>query len=136
VLWANRRREDCVGAKPPQKWSLWPWRSAPSSPGKPNAFIQGILDLERVTNGLVTFDFLVDEEGSFINASQVANALKAKPASADARPGTKLLIVSGPDGFTKYLAGPRILCDGADIQSPIEGQLGRLPLHGWTVVKL
>lgn len=143
VLWANRRREDCVGAKPPppQHWSFWPRRSTPPSAAEePNDFIRGLLNLERSSNGLVTFDFLVDEEASVINTTRISAALsKSNLTSPDARlSGTKLLIVSGPEGFIQYLSGPKTLCDGADTTNPIGGQLSRLIslLDGWTVVKL
>ncbi|KAF5724322.1 cytochrome-c mitochondrial import factor CYC2 [Fusarium mundagurra] len=57
-------------------------------------------------------------------------------------PGKNLLIVSGPDGFIEYYAGPKIWIGGQQTQGPISGIAGYLqtqnPLlaRDWLVLKM
>ena len=75
-------------------------------------------------------DYFVDEENTLIRPG-VVNGLLRDPTS-----GKKLLIVSGPEGFINYWAGPKQWLDGREVQGPLAGALGRMDTTGWEIVKL
>ncbi|KAF4963534.1 hypothetical protein FSARC_8471 [Fusarium sarcochroum] len=64
-----------------------------------------------------------------------------KPSEV-ATPGKNLFIVSGPDGFIEYYAGPKIWLGGQQTQGPIAGVAGRLQRQNpaltrdWLVLKM
>ncbi|KAI9746393.1 MAG: mitochondrial peripheral inner membrane protein [Claussenomyces sp. TS43310] len=136
VLWANRRREDCVGGKPPQRYSLWS-RSKESTPApSPSALVQEMNQLEHESRGRVTFEYFVDEEGTCIDPGRISRAVRSGSGSPPSTEGGRLLVISGPDGFIKHLAGPKQLRGDAEVGGPLGGCLSRLCLDGWTLVKL
>jgi hypothetical protein len=49
---------------------------------------------------------------------------------------TKLILVSGPEGFVDYWAGRKRLEDGQEVQGPLGGALGEMQVEGWKVWKL
>ncbi|KAG8625578.1 hypothetical protein KVT40_005979 [Elsinoe batatas] len=96
--------------------------------------------------------YFIDEEGSFISKAHLKHVL-TRPAlprhaatyigagnNARSKRRKKLVIVSGPDGFVEYFAGPRDLVNGRVINGKVSGVLGELKreglLKGWEVVKL
>ena len=89
-------------------------------------------------------DYFVDEEGTFLTPSAVKQAIGSlnalRPLShsgSDSRTaGRRLLIVSGPEGFVTYWAGPKQWINGREVQGPLGGVLGQIKLDGWEVVKL
>ena len=74
--------------------------------------------------------------------------LEARCSCTGTRPGgasssgKKLMMVSGPDGFTSALAGPKRWADGKERQGPVGGMLGDLKRKSpgswadWLVLKL
>jgi cytochrome-b5 reductase len=143
VLWANRRREECTGGRRAIKSSWWSWgrptaEDTLSEP--PNRIVQELQGLERRFGGRVKVDYMVDEEGSFIGKSDVlkvtSGILKSIEGIKPAQPGKKLLLISGPEGFINFYAGPREWEHGKLGQGPVGGLLGGLGLNDWTVMKL
>ena len=100
-------------------------------------------------------EYFVDEENSFVTE----NLLKARlnyPWPEDTAcvsigisedgyemrteperpPGSKLVIVSGPDGFVKHYAGSKVWSGGQEIQGALGGVLKDIIPQGWEVWKL
>ena len=151
ILWANRKREDCVGGVSDTSsdscgagsWSISRLWSKPPGADKmrpsPNYAIQKhpvVRDLEdakvsrSASNSKLRVDYFIDEENGFIQPRRVSNLLQ------EASQGKNLLIVSGPDGFINYWAGPKQWFNGREIQGPIAGILGGMDTTGWEIVKL
>lgn len=155
VLWANRRREDCVGgvsdtaAKAAgQGWTSWLcWSSTKnaSDRGEPSAdLVPGnavVRQLQSLKQGMFTspdhrrellVDYFVDEEGTRITPAHISRLL----AAAQTGDGKRLVIVSGPEGFISYFAGPKEWADGREVQGRVGGILETLDRGSWEVVKL
>jgi hypothetical protein len=134
ILWANRRREDCVGGK--EKSRSW-WKSNTNpTPATPNIFMRELLDLEKRHDRQLAIDYFVDEEGTFITKKQILRATNGERGMDLENSGRKLLLISGPDGFVEYFAGPRKWEDGKQVQGLARGVVGQLGLKEWTVVIL
>lgn len=143
ILWANRRREDCVGARKAvrRSWRSWGWPTAEDTLGEsPNRIVEELQGLEKRFEGRVRVDYMVDEEGSFIGKSDVlkitSSSLKSREGAKAVKAGTKLLLISGPDGFVEFYAGSREWENGKLGQGRFGGVLGGLGLNDWTIVKL
>ena len=85
----------------------------------------------------LSVDYLVDEEGTFVDQKMISaltgKATKYEPGSAS---GSKLLLVSGPEGFVSFLAGPKRWEDGKEKQGNLGGIIGEIGLADWLVWKL
>ncbi|SMR59228.1 unnamed protein product [Zymoseptoria tritici ST99CH_1E4] len=156
ILWASRRREDCVGgsndSEPAKRVSSW-WQSVASTDTKanavdlPNAEKGALVSLleslksqaaatEEPSHRLVV-DYFVDEEGSAVKPEDVKRLLTSlSRADSSAEGGRKLLLVSGPPGFITYWAGSKQWVNGREVPGPLRGVLSTLDLGGWEVVKL
>ncbi|KAK5108093.1 hypothetical protein LTR62_008810 [Meristemomyces frigidus] len=150
VLWACRRREDCAGGvsdakQPPRAGSSWfpsSWTSSgvelidDAAELPANTVVRHIRFLKQppdpVTSKLL-IDYFVDEEGTQITPSHVAKLLHS---GSNNTPGTRLLLISGPDGFVNHWAGPKEWLGGREVQGRLGGELGEVDLGGWRVVKL
>ncbi|KAK3216751.1 hypothetical protein GRF29_1g887784 [Pseudopithomyces chartarum] len=156
LLWANRRREECEGGSN-DEWSRpagtespsW-WRSIlGSSQGTAqeipihhmNSFRKGLVvrELEALkarsqdSPQSLQVQYYVDEEKSFIKPSDVVERIQKTPSTSE---GSRLILVSGPDGFVEYWAGKKLWFDGREIQGPLGGMLGKMDLKDWKVVKV
>jgi ferredoxin-NADP reductase len=142
ILWANRRREDCVGGQDervpePKSFSSW-FSSAKSSAQKviPVAQSKGLTVqlLEtlqsQIKPGQLSIDYFVDEEKKFVNLADVARLLGVK------RNGKALILISGPDGFVEYWAGKKEWRMGQETQGVLGGQLAKMDRKGWEVIKI
>lgn len=156
VIWANRRREDCLGGQndlsTPSSGSSWwsrlipslPWRSKEvqqtgNTGAPPNITVAQLEDFKRQYPGLFTVDYFVDEENTLINKDAVlkfTNTAAAPLPGGLARRRKKLILISGPDGFVSYLAGPKLWVDGKEAQGPLQGLMRQLNLKDWVVWKL
>ncbi|KAF2671901.1 hypothetical protein BT63DRAFT_422417 [Microthyrium microscopicum] len=156
ILWANRRREECVGAPIAKAASggmldkLWSSKTSAVKkeevkPEEKGLVVQILEEMQtRVATGALRVEYFVDEEDTFIKHSHVRSILAAaaKPVEgavqtpSSGRPGAKLILVSGPQGFIDYWAGRKRLEGGQEKQGPIGGALGEMDLHGWKVWKL
>lgn len=139
ILWANRSRDDCVGGINPDlpnravpgRWTLTSWFSSPPiQPTRPASPEKGpiVKDLEALSAahpGQVTVEYFVDSERTLINKAAILKALTApttvSPSTNSFHPTETQIIISGPEGFTKYLAGPRIWQNGREEQGPVIG---------------
>lgn len=151
ILWANRKREDCTGGtsdSPPEAsagswWSLsrlWlngaskEVQATPMSRQRKHEIVQVLEQAKRSdttsSSRKLHVDYFVDDEGTFIHPREIGRLLQR--SSSD----RKLLIVSGPEGFVNYWAGPKQWLNGREVQGPTAGVLGNMDTSGWEVVKL
>ena len=151
ILWANRRREDCVGGISPstsltkpytQSWlrktlgapSTGERESSVSNTTQPSSIVRQFQHYERQK---ISVEYFVDEEHSFIKPEQVAERLKPEAVNHVNNPQpSRFILVSGPDGFVAYWAGKKPMEGGEDSQGPVGGVLSRLDLGEWKVYKL
>ncbi|KAI5357987.1 Putative NADH:cytochrome b5 reductase, FAD-binding domain, ferredoxin reductase-type [Septoria linicola] len=158
ILWASRRREDCIGGyndtQPENKSTGWNfWGSAkPAKKGEkvedlPNAekgaLVTLLESLKKRSAGVqgqnprLQVDYYIDEEGSFIRPEDVKRMLyRLSRSQKDSDSGRNILFVSGPEGFLSYWAGSKQWSNGREVQGPLRGVLSTLDLSGWDVVKL
>lgn len=144
IVWANRRREDCVGGGGSRKGGE---RFNAKEPG--NLIVNELSALQERHPGNLTIEYLVDEEGQFLDSkrvlslttppkSQRARSGKLTPTPTTAAPDSKpLLFISGPEGFVTFLAGPKRWEGGKEGQGDVGGVIGRLGgSRYWRVWKL
>ncbi|OSS47900.1 hypothetical protein B5807_06624 [Epicoccum nigrum] len=162
ILWANRRREECVGGVSDDKGSpkashnrLGWWKSvligssetatlvglskdepAESAAPQDKGLIVKELDALKANNTIAVqglkVQYYVDEENTFIQPEDI----KTKMTSTSQEKGSKLIIVSGPDGFIEHWAGRKIWAEGREVQGPLGGVLKGMDLGDWKVFKL
>lgn len=162
ILWANRKREECVGGVSDDQGSpntsqnrLGWWRSVlvgsnetatvvglaeddarGSETSKEKGLIVKELDALKANNTIATHglevQYYVDEEKTFIQPEDV----KKRMTSISQEKGSKLIIVSGPDGFIEHWAGRKLWADGREVQGPLGGVLKGMDLGDWKVFKL
>lgn len=151
ILWANRKREDCAGgiSDTPNitttKSSWWlPSRNAKTSSTatKPDLFptsvnqgaiVRELQDLKSRYPGQITVDYFVDEENSFISTKAIKAHIDSVQPSSDTK---KMIIISGPEGFINYMAGPKVWAHGYELQGPVKGIIQQLDLDNWEIWKL
>ena len=160
ILWANRRREECIGGvsddkpKATQNRLGW-WKSvligssetatlvglskdepAESAAPEDKGLIVKELDALKANNTIAVqglkVQYYVDEENTFIHPEDI----KKRRASTSQEKGSKLIIVSGPDGFIEHWAGRKIWAEGREVQGPLGGVLKGMDLGDWKVFKL
>lgn len=146
VLWASRKREDCVGGvsdtlvEQSIVSGVWKWLAgtqvAKETTSDRNTIVL-LLDLlkqqSHTGDGTLKIDYFVDEERTEIRAETIAKLLKSSSASDNAE---KIILVSGPEGFINYWAGPKVFVNGREEQGKLGGALSRMSLQDWQVVKL
>ncbi|PSN70671.1 hypothetical protein BS50DRAFT_266126 [Corynespora cassiicola Philippines] len=160
VLWASRRREECVGGvsdgvfrgEKARRKGWWGSLVGGAEEQQQQQQEQGLEEGEKgvlvkelealkgrgetQTRGL-SVGYYVDEEGSRIEPGDVVRALGVHDAAEEKKKkGSKVIMVSGPDGFIEYWAGRKLWVDGREVQGPLGGVLGKMDLKGWSVVKL
>ncbi|KAK2766649.1 hypothetical protein FQN54_005960 [Arachnomyces sp. PD_36] len=153
ILWANRRKEDCAGGisdlatSSKQARSWWsrlsgfyksePVAPPPTSVEEDNAMVKELEVLKSEYPGRITVDYFVDEENSFIGKDSILDFTKeSRPIPEGEQPGKKLILISGPEGFVNYFAGPKVWDHGKAVQGPLRGVLQQLHLNGWSIWKL
>lgn len=124
ILWANRRREDCEGGTS---------AIVPTSRSRKNRMVQDIEELQQKYSKSLSVEYLVDEEGSVLDPKKLSLLVQADTNDTSAG---RLLLISGPEGFVNYFAGPKKWEGGKEDQGSLGGVLGRQGLKGWTVWKL
>ncbi|GIK06497.1 mitochondrial peripheral inner membrane protein [Aspergillus viridinutans] len=153
ILWANRRRDDCLGgcndtsaideAQQRSWFSRLFGSSKPSSPppvgpiqdpAATSLMVREIEALKARYPGQVTVDYFVDEESSFIEKKSITRFTDS--ASSSGPPGGEMILVSGPEGFISYMAGPKLWAQGMELQGPLNGVINELDLKDWAVWKL
>ncbi|KAK2865463.1 hypothetical protein FQN49_003546 [Arthroderma sp. PD_2] len=150
ILWANRRREDCLGGcsdSPGSQQSWWSKLFSVSRDGETpeettdvkqkNYVVEQLEELKRLYPKKLTVDYFVDEEKTLIQKDSIMKFIDSRAQHPLVGPKKKkLILISGPDGFINYLAGPKIWRDGRDYQGPLRGILRELSISGWSVWKL
>ncbi|KAI1981694.1 mitochondrial peripheral inner membrane protein [Ophidiomyces ophidiicola] len=148
ILWANRRREDCRGGKgnsatgtPKRRWSLFLGNSGQKQTTElteePHGFtVAQLEELKAQSRGQLSVDYFVDEENTLINEALLSKTIQKADNQPDHDSTRKLVLVSGPDGFVNYLAGPKLWRAGTEVQGPLQGLLKQLDLQGWVIWKL
>lgn len=110
VLWANRYKEDTL-----------------HNTNHPNPIINYLNNLVTTHDRDIQVTYFTDEERSFITATAISAALDRVRASSntntDVTNTETQIIISGPEGFISYLAGPKIWKDGREQQGPLGGVL-------------
>lgn len=155
LLWANRRREECEGgfgdqALPdPTAQASW-WKSllglgkdskqaAPmgaqkiARKGLIVRELEALQERGQAATGGLDVQYYVDEERLFIQPGDVTKRIHSEPHEG---PGSRLILISGPDGFVEYWAGKKLWVEGREVQGPLRGVLGKMDLKNWQVVKL
>jgi hypothetical protein len=162
ILWANRRREECIGGVSDDHIPVNPvfqagsrWRSllgmgqpavqeaSPLVVSQSKGIIVQELEALKERGDLRTRElsvhqelsvqYYVDDENTFIKPADVAKRLHI---STPGETGSKLILVSGPDGFIEHWAGKKLWVGGREVQGPLGGVLGQMDLKDWKVFKL
>ncbi|KAK4505069.1 hypothetical protein PRZ48_003032 [Zasmidium cellare] len=151
ILWANRKREDCIGGqsdtKRIQSLSWWPFSRSSvdekEANGEKGALVSMLEDLKKqagiphARSSRLLVDYYVDDEGTLMKPQDVTETVRRiSKQENNTVPGRKVLIVSGPDGFVNYWAGPKQWIGGREVQGPLKGVLSAMDLDDWEVVKL
>jgi hypothetical protein len=156
ILWANRRRDECLGGVSDDKpntiagesrrgwWQSLVGASEPAQEEQPaashrvqpkGAIVQELDALKErgkaATRG-VSVQYYVDEEKTFIQPSDLERTISRTPAEK----GSRIIMVSGPDGFIEHWAGRKQWVGGRETQGPLGGVLGKMDLGDWKVFKL
>lgn len=156
LLWANRRREECEGgfgdeavldasAQQPSWWKgllglgqhsnqALPVDSRKvASKGLIVRELEALKERSQAATGGLNIQYYVDEERSFIKPGDVARRIHTEPLDGQ---GSRLILISGPDGFVEYWAGKKLWVEGREVQGPLGGVLAKMDLGDWHVVKL
>lgn len=154
VMWATRRREECAGGRSntvqeKKGWSWFGWASkteekqvvdSEQEQGVLVRMLEDVKEEARVEDGQssrIMVDYYVDEEGTYIKPEDVKTVLDKLRHTGDGEThGRNVLIVSGPEGFVNYWAGPKQWMNGCEVQGPVRGVLATLNLDDWAVFKL
>ena len=143
ILWASRKREDCLGGVSDTKTQA-PWLSrflgrsvAPvqTPPDLASPIVRELEMLKLRYPCRVTVDYFVDEENTFIGEQAISDYTKSTDTQ-DTSSKSKLILVSGPDGFISSMAGPKVWAQGMELQGPLQGIIKHLGLNDWLVWKL
>lgn len=135
ILWANRRREDCLGGTTGELAQQQP--EIEDNIGK---LVNELETLRQKHPEKLKVDYLVDEEGTSLDQKRLSsltrNDSQLKYGAVTTRIDSKLLFVSGPEGFVNFLAGSKRWENGKEMQGELGGLIGRLGLRDWKVWKL
>lgn len=152
ILWANRRREDCAGGlndntadfQVQRSWFSGLFKSQPAAQSAQQDATEGVApsrvvrELEALKSqypGQVTVDYFVDEENTFIKKQDILNFTNSTRLS-NGSSKNKMILVSGPEGFIGYMAGPKLWAQGMEVQGPLRGIISELDLNDWATWKL
>jgi ferredoxin-NADP reductase len=143
ILWASRRREDCVGGQSDAtsaSTGLASWFASTKSsterslPDSLNTMGQIVRLLETLKSqnqpDQLSVQYYIDEERQYIKPTDVSRLLEQP------QKGRALILISGPDGFVEYWAGKKQWAMGREAQGVLGGQLANMNKNGWTVVKI
>ncbi|CAG7930752.1 unnamed protein product [Penicillium olsonii] len=145
ILWANRLKDDCAGGQSDslklsakQGW-FFSWFGSKSETPQivsvrdedRSLIVRELEALKSQYPGQVTVDYFLDEDNTFIGKEAVRASIDS---SSDSK--SKLILVSGPEGFISYMAGPKLWAQGQELQGPLNGIIRELDLKDWGVWKL
>ena len=113
VMWSNRRREDCIGGisdtKTTSSWfGSWFWSQRTDRALEQSSprcdIVNELEDLKTQFDDRLKVDYFVDEEESLISIEALKPVLTSWGAALSDQ--NQLILVSGPEGFVAWLAGP------------------------------
>ena len=150
ILWACRRREECVGGgRGGERGVRGGWRAVFGLGGKgvveegegccadDGVIVQELEALKKKAGGRLQVEYFVDEEKTFIRPAHIREHLRHSQSAQGAQEGGQnLILVSGPDGFIEHWAGKKVWVGGKEAQGPLGGVLCELELKDWKVWKL
>ncbi|KAG9232102.1 hypothetical protein BJ875DRAFT_506231 [Amylocarpus encephaloides] len=135
ILWANREREELHDEN-----HTGISTTSNISHKIQNPVVKIITELQQKHPGCLKVMYLVDEEGTMINQKLISSAMKRDEKTIQRDTNTsmysKLLFVSGPEGFVNHFAGPKKWQGGGEQQGGVGGILGNMGITGWKVWKL
>ena len=129
ILWANRSSQDCASPRPLKNLG---------TENEPNRLFSDLKALAENKSDQVRVEYFVDEEKKYVTEKVLKNYLNPRRIDPN-RPlsvGRKLVMISGPDGFVDYIAGPKEWKEGRHTQGGLGGILKKTQAHGWDVWKL
>jgi cytochrome-b5 reductase len=130
VVWANRKREDCVGG----------YSQDVVVKDTAGYIARELQALQKKYPDNLQVDYLVDDEGTFLDQKRISPLIttpsEVKFGPVTTRIDSKLLFVSGPEGFVSYLAGPKRWDGGKEGQGELGGVLRRMGVRDWKIWKL
>ena len=142
ILWANRRREDALGLPMNDQDKHAEKHSSTARPySLPSLLARELTNLQQAYEGKLSLQYFNDDQKTFITEDLLAKCFsdstrQAKKCLEEESTGRKLILISGPDGFVKYYAGPKVWQGGVEHTGPLGGILQRLDLSDWEVWKL
>ncbi|KAI4175499.1 MAG: hypothetical protein LQ343_001699 [Gyalolechia ehrenbergii] len=157
ILWANRRAEDCSGGSiaphlPPENIFLRAWsniagtgttrsRMGVNSNQPESPIVSELSTLKARYTGHLDINYFADDQQRFITQQDIQRRLQNSVRGNSDREsgrnsGSNLILISGPDGFVEYFAGPKVWKDGKELQGNLGGLLKNMDIHGWAVWKL
>ena len=150
ILWANRRRDDCIGGtilkqQTGSSWFHWWPRLDPTDEvddhgPRTSILVKQLNQLKSDFEGQLQVDYFVDEERSFITQGVLRSVLIPQQtpdfSSVTSSSAKRLILVSGPDGFVAYFAGAEGRSGKRETQGQLQGLLKDAGVRGWEVWKL
>lgn len=138
ILWASRKREDCLGGvsdapvtenmPPKATWSGLFTKQKEKPTVKPSnekgPIVQELENLKTKYPGQVTVEYFVNSEGTWIDEETVFRSLSRfddKDFSTGFATSSeqRQVLISGPSGFISYLAGPKEWRNGKEEQGNV-----------------
>lgn len=134
IVWSSRQRADCEGGVDASNPYGWEGR-------KTGEIVQELESLQQRHPGRLSVDYLVDEEGKCLDQNRIAKltnmTTRAPKPLITSSIESQLLFVSGPEGFIKYVAGPKKWENGREAQGDVGGIVRQLGLaKTWKIWKL
>jgi ferredoxin-NADP reductase len=124
IVWSNRWRDDCEGGGQLDNMDR----------KRAGLIVQELEVLQKKHPGQLTVDYFVDEENTFLNQKKISQLTNTSKRSNFE--GTKLLFISGPEGFVNHFAGPKRWENGREGQGKVAGIIGKMALRDWIIWKL
>lgn len=135
IVWANRNRVDCTGGVSSSVTRKS--RQRKTSSLRVQKVVQELEHMRSMHPDHLTIDYVVDEEGTFIDQKVISVATRKSSLDISRTSSTpNLLFVSGPEGFVNFLAGPKVWEDREEKQGRLGGLLGQTGLVNWRVWKM
>ncbi|KAI9824792.1 MAG: mitochondrial peripheral inner membrane protein [Thelocarpon impressellum] len=133
VLWANRRREDCVGGEntAPGTRGWWPFSQQPptETAASPHPLVAELTAYRSRYPDRFGITYLVDAEGTGMTPSLLRAHLRTSDDREVRARKKTLVLLSGPDAFIAHLAGSQALRAreaGRSEDGAVGGVLGHL----------
>ena len=137
ILWANKKEEDVIGN--------YANETKASNIGFSTTKCQKHPVLEQLEllkeqwddeeGKKLSVDIFMDDRNRYISINDVKRHMMDR--SGDGQAGkSRLILVSGPDGFVEYWAGSKVWRNGQEAQGQLGGLLSQLNLDQWQIWKL